>query len=74
MQTLLQAPYSDSLSTDPYRPRAEEFSGKRWEHFKSDKVCEVSYARIQGKAMLIEHFRSSRLVHKHAKYCPLVLP
>jgi hypothetical protein len=54
--------------------QTEEFSGKRWEHFKSDKVCEVAYGRIQGKAMLIEHFRSSRLVHKHEKYCPLVLP
>lgn len=53
---------------------AEVFSGKRWERFKSDKVCEVSYARIQGMEGLIEHFRSSRLVHKHEKYCPLVLP
>jgi len=52
---------------------AEAFSGKRWERFKSDKVCEVTYARIQGKESLIDHFRSSRLVHKHEKYCPLAL-
>jgi len=52
---------------------ADYFSGKKWEHFKSDKVCLVSYARIQGKESLVEHFRTSRLVHKHEKYCPLVL-
>jgi hypothetical protein len=27
----------------------EEFHGKKWEQFNSDKVCEVTYARIQGK-------------------------
>jgi hypothetical protein len=62
------------FSRPPHHTQPEEFSGKRWEHFKSDKVCEVAYGRIQGKAMLMEHFRSSRLIHKHEKYCPLVLP
>ena len=66
----LQTPFS----RPPHHTQPEEFSGKRWEHFKSDKVCEVAYGRIQGKAMLMEHFRSSRLIHKHEKYCPLVLP
>jgi len=51
----------------------EEFSGKRWCRFKSDKVCEVVYARLQGKHSLMEHFRSSRLMNKHQKYRPLVL-
>ena len=52
---------------------AEEFSGKRWRQFRSDKVCVVTYARLQGKAALLEHFQSTRLVHKHDKFCPLVL-
>ena len=52
---------------------AEEFSGKRWKQFRSDKVCVVTYARLQGKAALLEHFQSTRLVHKHEKFCPLVL-
>ena len=38
---------------------AEEFSGKRWKQFRSDKVCVVTYARLQGKAALLEHFQSS---------------
>jgi len=50
----------------------KEFAGKRWERFRSEKVCEITYARIQGKQALIEHFRSSRLMHKHEKYRPLV--
>jgi len=53
---------------------AEEFSGKGWAHFNSGKVCEVTYARIQGKTALIQHFQTTRLVHKHEKLCPLVLP
>ena len=50
----------------------EDFSGKRWERYKSDKVCEIAYARIQGKQALMEHFRCSRLMNKHHKYRPLV--
>ena len=50
----------------------EDFSGKRWERYKSDKVCEIAYAHIQGKQALMEHFRCSRLMNKHHKYRPLV--
>ena len=27
----------------------EELNGKRWECFNSEKICEITYARIQGK-------------------------
>ena len=50
----------------------EDFSGKRWERHKSEKVCEIAYAHIQGKQALMEHFRCSRLMSKHYKYRPLV--
>ena len=32
------------------------FNGKRWEFFNSEKVCEISYARLQGYKMLCRHF------------------
>eukprot|EP00004_Rigifila_ramosa_P024663 TRINITY_DN721_c0_g1_i1.p1 TRINITY_DN721_c0_g1~~TRINITY_DN721_c0_g1_i1.p1 ORF type:complete len:752 (+),score=107.44 TRINITY_DN721_c0_g1_i1:330-2258(+) len=35
------------------------FQGARWEKFNSDKVCEVAYARIQGREALIAHFNHS---------------
>jgi hypothetical protein len=34
--------------------------GKKWARFNSDKVCGLTFARIQGKAALIEKFRNSK--------------
>mmetsp|Transcript_70665 Transcript_70665/g.166602 ORF Transcript_70665/g.166602 Transcript_70665/m.166602 type:complete len:308 (+) Transcript_70665:93-1016(+) len=53
-------------------PLFEEFANRRWGRFNSDKVCELSYARIQGKAGLVSHFRNSRLMFKQEKYRPMV--
>lgn len=50
----------------------KDFANKRWEKFNSEKVCVVSYARIQGQTGLINHFKSSRLMLKHEKYRPLL--
>jgi hypothetical protein len=41
---------------------AQRLVGRKWERFNSDKVCAVSYARIQGKMSLIKHFRNSTLM------------
>lgn len=27
----------------------EEFTGKKWECFNSEKICDLTYGRIQGK-------------------------
>eukprot|EP00292_Cryptomonas_paramecium_P023733 CAMPEP_0113669326 /NCGR_PEP_ID=MMETSP0038_2-20120614/4509_1 /TAXON_ID=2898 /ORGANISM="Cryptomonas paramecium" /LENGTH=144 /DNA_ID=CAMNT_0000585199 /DNA_START=350 /DNA_END=780 /DNA_ORIENTATION=+ /assembly_acc=CAM_ASM_000170 len=51
---------------------AKEFSGKRWDRYNSEKVCEICFGRIQGRDRLIEHFRSSRLMRKKDKYRPLL--
>jgi len=48
-------------------PFFREFDQNRWERFNSDKICVVTYARIQGKQALVSHFRSSRLMLKHEK-------
>jgi hypothetical protein len=34
--------------------------GKKWDRFNSDKICKVTYARIQGKLSLISKFKRSR--------------
>ncbi|KAL4502414.1 hypothetical protein ABPG72_012001 [Tetrahymena utriculariae] len=57
-------------------PFYNEFNGKRWEMIRSEKVCYICYARIQGRNELIAHFKKSgvmsALVDKSFK--PLILP
>jgi hypothetical protein len=54
--------------TDFYR----EFNGQTWEKFNSQKVCSISYARIQGKQAMISHFQNSRLLAEDRKCRPLI--
>jgi len=49
----------------------EVFHDKTWARFKSVKVCELRYGRIQGKNQLIEHFKSSRLMNEDPEYRPV---
>lgn len=51
---------------------SQEFSGKRWRRFNSDKVCDVTYARIQGKDELIRHFQKSAVMTEKEEYRPLL--
>lgn len=37
------------------------FHDKKWELFKSRKVCEIKYARIQGKQELEKHFKNTNI-------------
>ena len=49
-----------------------EFAGQRWKVFNSEKVCELSYARIQGKNAMIARFQNSSLMRKEPEYRPLI--
>lgn len=52
----------------------EEFNGKRWECFNSEKICEITYGRIQGKNNLSDHFEQSNLWYQNdRKVRPLIL-
>ena len=51
----------------------EKFNGRRWSHFNSGKICEITYARIQGKQALILHFRHSSLMQVDESCQPLLL-
>ena len=49
-----------------------EFNNRKWARFNSEKVCAITYARIQGKMSLVEHFRNSSVMHEELKYRPLI--
>jgi hypothetical protein len=46
------------------------FDNKRWERFNSDKICKVTYARLQGSDMLMDHFKSSSIMQQHKNLRP----
>ncbi|KAJ7530818.1 hypothetical protein O6H91_14G020700 [Diphasiastrum complanatum] len=48
------------------------FHALQWEAFNSRKICQVTYARVQGKAALEEHFRNSRFNCEINEYLPLI--
>jgi hypothetical protein len=50
----------------------ENFNNKKWEKFNSEKVCEIAYARIQGKHSLISHFQNSSLMVEDKKCRPMI--
>lgn len=50
----------------------QEFDGQKWTNFNSEKVCAISYARLQGKQAMITRFQNSSLLDKHESYRPLV--
>lgn len=42
----------------------EEFNGHKWKNFNSEKVCQLTFARIQGKQAMISRFQNSSLLEK----------
>eukprot|EP01029_Cantina_marsupialis_P023500 TRINITY_DN588_c0_g1_i12.p1 TRINITY_DN588_c0_g1~~TRINITY_DN588_c0_g1_i12.p1 ORF type:complete len:2120 (-),score=751.89 TRINITY_DN588_c0_g1_i12:303-6662(-) len=50
----------------------KEFNGQRWPKFNSEKVCGLSYARIQGKQGLIQRFQNSSLMDRGVECRPLL--
>ncbi|ODV93815.1 hypothetical protein PACTADRAFT_61332 [Pachysolen tannophilus NRRL Y-2460] len=44
--------------------------GKKWNKFKSEKICDASYANIQGKKGLIEKFKNSNVMIQDPSYRP----
>jgi hypothetical protein len=48
------------------------YYGKHWRTFNSDKICEITYARIQGKSAMLKRFENSALMEKDEEYKPLV--
>ena len=52
----------------------ETFNCKKWKRFSSEKICELAYAKIQGKQNLISHFEKGVFMNCQAKdKKPLIL-
>ena len=50
----------------------EQWSGNIWPHFNSSKVCQITYARVQGLEKLQNHFRTSNIMKiKYSEYKPV---
>merc|ERR1712137_410283 len=50
----------------------QEFHHRTWEKFNSEKVCEITFARIQGKDALVHNFQKSSLLNEDKKCRPIV--
>lgn len=50
----------------------QAFHGKKWGRFNSEKVCEITFARIQGRQQLIAHFQNSSLLLEDPKCRPVI--
>ncbi|CAK9179692.1 unnamed protein product [Ilex paraguariensis] len=48
------------------------FHLQSWEVFNSRKICEVTYARLQGLEALKEHFKNSKFPCNTEEYMPVV--
>ncbi|KAK0574606.1 hypothetical protein LWI29_026119 [Acer saccharum] len=48
------------------------FHLQNWEVFNSRKICEVTYARVQGLEALKEHFKNSKFPGEMDHYLPVV--
>ena len=53
----------------------ELYRGKKWKKFNSDKLCELLYAKFQGKKELIAHFEKGKVLSMTSEEKrPLILP
>eukprot|EP00879_Flechtneria_rotunda_P011300 GHRR01011804.1.p1 GENE.GHRR01011804.1~~GHRR01011804.1.p1 ORF type:complete len:281 (+),score=100.30 GHRR01011804.1:176-1018(+) len=64
--------FINMLSPQYIPPLVARFNNKRWDKFNSEKVCSISYGRIQGRAALISHFQNSSLMHEDKRCRPVL--
>eukprot|EP00210_Caulerpa_lentillifera_P008615 g8219.t1 len=53
-------------------PFVEHIHEQKWDKFNSEKVCCVTYARIQGLSALIHHFQNSNIMLEESTHQPLL--
>ena len=53
-------------------PFHQQYFCQHWRVFNSDKICDITYARIQGKSGMLKRFENSALMEKDEEYKPLV--
>ena len=47
--------------------------GKKWKKFKSDKICELVFAKVQGKQNLIKHIEKNVVIKSAEEKKPFVI-
>lgn len=47
-------------------------SGKKWSEFKSEKVCQLAFAKVQGMGPLIQKFQKSKVLESNPEYRPRI--
>jgi len=60
------------VETSDIVPFVTEYNDRKWRRFNSEKVCSITYARIQGKAAMVRRFENSALMEKEEAYRPRV--
>lgn len=53
-------------------PFFSQYNKCGWKRFNSDKICDITYARIQGKTAMLKRFENSSLMEKDDEYRPMV--
>jgi hypothetical protein len=53
-------------------PFYNQYNEQSWQIFNSDKKCDITYARIQGKSAMLKRFERSAVLDKEDEYRPLV--
>lgn len=57
------------------KPFCQRFDSKKWPKFNSEKICEIRYARLQGAADLLNHFKNSSIMRQNdPQYKPYIKP
>ncbi|EEQ99635.1 hypothetical protein Pmar_PMAR010898 [Perkinsus marinus ATCC 50983] len=57
--------FSNPRTSIPALVRA--LDGKKWERFNSEKICRITFARLQGSKQLMDHFRTSSVMQQSNK-------
>jgi len=53
----------------------DSFRGKKWKKYNSEKICDLAYAKFQGKKELISHFEKGSVMNVESEdKKPLILP
>ncbi|KAK9108948.1 hypothetical protein Sjap_017008 [Stephania japonica] len=47
------------------------FQHRRWNILNSRKICEITYARLQGKVELVKHFQKSKFDCEEEEFLPI---
>ena len=64
--------FMNMKTTEDILPLYAHLNNKKWARFKSEKVCVLTYGRIQGFSALISHFQRVSLRHEDKRRRPLI--